>query len=170
MLLLPYKKLVVYSSASRETVSEILRQVVEPYVGFRFDRYSKSAKPYVGKVGEKTFSIRPIFSGRNSFIPRIVGTIDNAEKGSRVTLTFRLHYVVIVALLWIIGFIIFSVLKYGETSALLFVLLIFVMTVGFFNYEYRKTKCVLLEILKADANAALSELGRKLTTEAQANA
>jgi len=168
MLLLPYKKLVVYSAVSSDAVAEIFKLTVEPYVGYRFDNYAKSLKPYVGKVGERTFSIRPVFSGRNSFIPRIVGTIADAEQGSRVSLIFRLHHSVAIVTLCMTGFLIFSVTKYGDTSALLFVLLIYVMTIGFFNYEYWKAKRYLLKILEADA--APNELGRKFNAEPEANA
>ena len=168
MLLLPYKKLVVYSAVSSEAVVESLKQSVEPYVGLRFDSYSKSSKPYVGKVGERTFSIRPVVSGQNSFIPRIVGTIAEAEQGSSMSLTFRLHHSVTILFLWMIGLLIFFVLKHGDTSGLLFVLLIYVLTIGSFNYEYWKAKRRLLKILKADA--VPGELGWKSTTETQANA
>ncbi|RYE53454.1 MAG: hypothetical protein EOP48_14375 [Sphingobacteriales bacterium] len=168
MLLLPYKKLVVHSTVSSEAVSKILKQTVEPYVGYRFDQYSKSTKTYVGKVGDRTFSFRPVFSGRNSFVPRIVGTIVDTGEGTILNLTFRLHHVVTIGLLWMIGLLIFSVTKYGDTSALLFILFIYVMTIGFFNYEYWKAKRHLLKILKADA--APDELGRKFNAEPQANA
>jgi hypothetical protein len=168
MLLLPYKKLVVYSAVSSEAITEILKHTVEPYVGYRFDQYSKSSKLYVGKVGDRTFSIRPVFSGRNSFIPRIIGTIADTQHGSRVSLIFRLHHIVTILVLWMTGFLIFSVIKYRETPALLFFLFIYVLTIGSFNYEYRKSKSLLLKILKADAKP--SELGGKFTTETPANA
>lgn len=168
MLVLPYKKLVVYSTVSSEAITEILKYTVEPYVGFRFDNYSKSPKPYVGKVGDRTFSIRPVFNGRNSFIPRIVGTIADAQQGSRVSLIFRLHHIIAIVSLCMTGFFIFSLIKYRETPALLFVLFIYILTIGSFNYEYRKTKSLLLKILKADAKPG--ELRGKLTTETQANA
>jgi hypothetical protein len=168
MSLLPYKRLVVYSPVSSDAIAEILKHTVEPYVGYRFDNYSKSPKPYVGKVGDRTFSIRPVFSGRNSFIPRIVGTIADTQNGSRVSLIFRLHHNVAIVSLCMTGFLIFSLIKYHETPALLFVLFIYVLTIGSFNYEYRKSKSLLLKILKADAKPG--ELGGKFTTETQANA
>ena len=127
-----------------------LNENVEPYTGFRFNNYSKSLKPFVGKISEKTFNIRPTFKGRNSFIPYIYGSIEKQETGNKIILTMRLHYVAlfILSILFIIMPIYWS-FKYHEIGGVGFALITYFMTIFGFNYEYNKAKYTLQNILEA---------------------
>ena len=150
MLFIPYKKLITYSDITEVALIAQLNENIEPYTGFRFDNYSKSLKPFVGKVSEKTFGIRPTFKGRNSFIPYIDGSIEKQEAGNKIILTMRLHYVVlfILPILFIIIPIYVS-FKYHESGGVGFALITYFMTIFMFNYEYNKAKYTLQNILEA---------------------
>lgn len=151
MLLIPYKKLTFHSALSNNILTSRLQENTENYSGFRFDNYSKSSKLFVGKVGERTFDIRPVYQGRNSFIPYVHGVIESSAVGSKITLTMRLHYAVGVGLTALVAFMIYSVIKYRELNGLLFISFIYLMTVGFFNVDYVKTKKALQNIFEAKA-------------------
>ncbi len=150
MLLIPYQKLTTHSDLAEDVLLARLNENVEPYTGFRFDNYSKSLKAFVGKVSEKTFNIRPVFKGRNSFIPYIHGSIEREETGNRIIVTLRLHYVTLFILLTL--FIIMPIywcFKYQEIKGAVFALITYLITVFMFNYEYNKAKYTLQNILEA---------------------
>jgi hypothetical protein len=154
MLLIPYKKLTTLSDITEDALLERLNENVEPHTGFRFDNYSKSLKPFVGKVSEKTFDIRPVFKGRNSFIPYIHGSIEKQKTGNKITVTISLHYVALFILLTL--FIIMPIyvsFKYHEIAGVVFALLIYFMTIFGFNYEYNKAKDALQNILEATVDS-----------------
>ena len=154
MLFIPYKKLTMQSKLTPDELTKRLHENTENYLGFRFDNYSKSSKRFVGKLGERTFDIRPVFEGRNSFIPFVHGIMESSATGSKITLSMRLHYVVAIVLTAMIAFIIFSVTKYREPSGLLFIFFIYIMAIGFFNVDYTKTKNALLKIFDAQLTKA----------------
>ena len=139
-----------HSDITEDALLARLHENIEPYTGFRFDNYGKSLKPFVGKVGEKSFDIRPTFKGRNSFIPYIYGSIEKQEAGNKIILTMRLHYValIILSILFIIMPIYLS-FKYHEIGGFVFALLTYFMTIFGFNYEYNKAKSTLQNILEA---------------------
>ena len=150
MLLIPYKKFTTHSDIPEDVLFERLNENVEPYTGFRFDNYSKSLKSFVGKVRENTFDIRPVFKGRNSFVPYIHGSIEKQETGNKIIVTMSLHYAAffIVVTLFIITPIYLS-FKYHEIGGVIFALLTYFMTIFGFNYEYNKAKNTLKNILEA---------------------
>ena len=156
MLLIPYKILTIHSDITEDVLLERLNKNVEPYIGFRFDNYSKSLKPFVGKVSDKTFGIRPVFRGRNSFIPYIHGSIKKQETGNKIILIMRLHY----AALFFVGtlFIIIPIylsFKYNEMGGVVFALLTYFMTIFGFNYEYNKAKNTLQNILESTVDTKI---------------
>jgi hypothetical protein len=153
MFFIPYKKLTTHSEISEDVLFARLNENVEPHTGFRFDNYSKSLKPFVGKIREKTFDIRPIFKGRNSFIPYIHGSIEKQDTGNIIIVTMRLHYATVffVVILFVILPIYLS-FKYHEIGGIVFALLAYFMTIFGFNYEYNKAKRTLENILKATVN------------------
>ena len=124
-----------------------MNENIEPYTGFRFENYSKSLKPFVGEVTEKTFDIRPVFKGRNSFIPYIQGCSEKQKTGNKIIETISLHYATlfIVATLFIILPIYLS-FKYHEIGGVIFALLTYFMTIFGFNDEYNKAKNTLQNI------------------------
>lgn len=152
MLFFPYKKLTLRSELKGELLNEVLNENVEPYSGFRFDNYSKSSKLFVGKVSKQSFDIRPIFKGRDSFIPFIHGEIVNSVNGTIINIKFRLNNFVSIALKCMICFILFSLIKYHETPGLIFIIFIYTITIIPFNIEYSKARDSLEQILKAQVN------------------
>ena len=152
MLFFPYKKLTLRSKLTGDLLTVILNENVEPYSGFRFDNYNKSSKLFVGKVGNRTFNIRPVFKGQNSFIPFIQGNIVETVNGSVINIKFRLLNFVSITLTFMICSILFSIIKYHETPGLIFIILIYSITIIPFNMEYSKTRDILEEILKAQVD------------------
>ncbi len=149
MLLLPYKKLTNYSAITADKLLASLNENVEPYLGFRFDNYSKSLKLFVGKLTINSFKIRPVFKGRNSFIPYIYGIIEKQETGNKIILTMRLHYItlIVASIIFIIMPIYWSI-KFQEIGGTVIALATYLLTILMFNYEYNKAKHILLKILK----------------------
>jgi hypothetical protein len=137
------------SALAENVLTKRLYESVETYSGFRWDNYTRSSKPFVGKVSETTFDIRPVFEGRNSFIPFVHGVIEKGATGSRVTLTMRLHYVVAIFLTLLTCLMIFSIIRYHELFGILFILFVYVMTISFFNIEYKKTRRILQKIFES---------------------
>lgn len=150
MLFIPYKKLTLHSKSTSDLFIAKLNENIEPYSGFQFDNYSKSYKPYVGKVSDRTFDIRPVFKGRNSFIPFIHGKIEDTEKGSSIIMVIRLHYIVAILITLMLCCIIFSLIEYQEIFGITLVLFIYLTTIVFFNIEYSKTKNIFVKIFDAE--------------------
>ena len=142
----------LHSKLTGDLLNAVLNENVEPYSGFRFDNYSKSSKLYVGKVSNRTFYIRPVFKGRDSFIPFIQGKIVDTVNGSIINIKFRLHNYVSISLTCMICFLIFSTIKYHETPVLIFIIFIYSITIIPFNIEYLRTRDILEKILKAQTN------------------
>ena len=135
---------------SNLTETELLRRLSD-IVGperkiFNFN-YSNPDKQYVGKIEGHKFKIYRIVKGRNSFIPIIQGNIVDNLKERNIEIKMRLHWVVILFLLWISGLIVYYLLKLNDKNGLIFLGLIYGMTIFFFNQECNKSIRDLKQIL-----------------------
>jgi hypothetical protein len=58
-----------------------------------------STTPFRGVVDDACFKLIPIVTGRNSFVPVIVGRVGSVSVGSQLKLTMRMHFLVTAFLL-----------------------------------------------------------------------
>jgi len=158
MRMLPRARLTIVSSLSPDQVGVRLAEAIGPRPTSLFNR---STKPFWGRIGGSSFDVMRSTQGRNSFRPRIRGSIEAADHGSRVLGTMRLHEMVLGFLAFIIlvpGWAFLSIaggslLKGGPDSTALIavgVLLLFVgLVLGSFWMESRQALRVLSEVVDA---------------------
>ena len=166
MKLLPYRKLELYSPMPAATVAQVLGDSVEPTNWFRV---GGGMRPFEGAVTPPTFEIRRVISYRNSFLPKIRGTITPDGAGSRISITMRLPLAVAIFMtVWLGGacFGAFASATVGVSDPVALLpalipigMLLFgsVLTLGAFSVEARKAESLLTFLLdgiqRADATA-----------------
>src|SRR5262245_20489738 len=92
MLLLPFRRLTLYTQLHRDEVYRRLAAVVEP-TRWR-NPFSRDHKPYEGKISPNGFKILRIIRHRDSFRPVIIGNVRSERVGSAIEVVLRLHVVV----------------------------------------------------------------------------
>lgn len=94
MPLLPYARWTLQSPLTPEEVRRRLSGVVEPPRLFRLP-FTRGPLSFQGETQLAGFKLWRIISYRNSFLPIIVGTVAAAPRGSVISITFRLHRLVL---------------------------------------------------------------------------
>ena len=93
---LPYENFYIDTNLKPDAAQAALQTEVAPDPGFTF-RKIFSQRPdiyFIGGVGYDTFQIRRQIYYRNSFLPRITGTIESYISGSRVHVKMKPHIAV----------------------------------------------------------------------------
>ena len=134
MNLLLFRKTVIISNLTQTEIIKKLSEIVDSEQRFFFS-YPNQAKKYTGKIDNKRFKIHKIIKGRNSFIPFIQGEISDNVSTRKIEFTMRLHFIVILFLLWVSGLVLYYFIKNNDYGGFLFLGLIFGMTIFFFNQE-----------------------------------
>jgi hypothetical protein len=159
MPLLPHYKFELQSPLTPDRVVETLAGSVEPK---RWLRLRGGDCPFQGKVTESEFEISRIIRYRNSFLPQIRGTIAPDRAGSRVSISMRLHYFVLVFMALWFSFVAMGcaisivALALGSGNAIGVVItagmVVFgwALCVGSFTFEARKAERLLTELLRAN--------------------
>ncbi|GLB50309.1 hypothetical protein [Neptunitalea lumnitzerae] len=165
--ILPYEKIIyvtkLNSSEVLEKLSDVTRYQDEINFFQLFERHNKAA--YIGSIDGRCFKIRRVIHYKNSFLPRISGVVDGKINGSKVTVTMKLHPVVLIFMtLWLITVaVIFSgrlvdilngvALDNGAIfiPAIMFIVSL-LLPIAFFKYETIKSKKFLAELWNADVN------------------
>ena len=87
------------------------------------------SRPFTGRIDGSSFDVMRTTRGRNSFRPRIRGTIEAASGGSRINGTMRLHDVVMVFLallvlgpMWVFAQLVADALRTGRWDPRIFVI------------------------------------------------
>lgn len=118
---------------------------------------NKPGQPFVGTVGRSSFRIERDIHYRNSFLPRISGSVAPVARGSRILLTMFIHPLVAVFMLvWlsIAGSFVWEALIKGESSDIYFSTAMFVfgilLTLGGFVPEAVKARRLLIEVVKKE--------------------
>ena len=91
MKLLPYRRFAIDTPLTPGEVAARLREAIEPP---RTLAFSRPERPLVGRLDGTTFDVMRSVTGRNSFRPRVRGTIEAAGSGARLTGTMQLHEIV----------------------------------------------------------------------------
>ena len=162
MNLLPYERIISKSSLSEAEALKRLSESVEPS-SRNFTLFSRNYpdKAYQGKIDGYEFDIARVIRYRNSFLPRITGTIRSEYDGTVVDVKMKLDPMVLVFMcIWcgMVGFggcmIFISTLGKGFQPAILIpagmLLFACVMVVGGFKAESSTSRKDLKEIFKAE--------------------
>lgn len=166
MKYLPIENITYKTRLKEEEVLKRLADSIEPEK-IRFGLFDSSAtKPYEGQIDGASFRIKRIIRYRNSFLPRISGTIVKDFDGTTINVKMKLHPLVMVFIcFWcgsvgLAGITIMAIslrnASYEPASLIPFGMFIFAygLTMGCFKYESNKSKSDLQTILEADIPAA----------------
>ena len=148
--LLPFRRRQFTSELSASDASLALAGEVEPR---RWLRFGWNAKTFQGTVGADTFDIQRIIRYRNSFLPRIRGTIQAETAGSSISVTMSLPGPVLIFLVvWLaiaLTATFESMSRSGLTTAIAIVVFVWLMTAGGFAFEAAKAERALCKILRS---------------------
>jgi hypothetical protein len=106
---MPFRRFHIDTLATPQTIIARLRAEVrqEPDFAESFRELWKSKKPegpvFIGKIDGRTFRIRQVVRGRNSFIPLIRGRIEPIQSGTRIDITMFMHPFVFTFMLFWLG-------------------------------------------------------------------
>jgi len=156
-MLLPYRKLELFSPLRPGALAEALGEEVEPK---KWPRRAPSRR-FEGTVTETGFDVSRAITYRNSFLPRLKGTFVPDGPGCRISLTMGLHpgtlvFLVVWAGIAVLGGVAYAasaVTQGGPFSAVLIPLgmLLFgwAIVMGSFWFEARKSEALLCSITGA---------------------
>ena len=163
MLLLPFEKITYRSRLSEEEIIDRLHDLVETE---DFFAYSWSLKTpdhrYQGQIDGSEFKFHRIIFYRNSFLPVIVGNVEQGPDGGTIIhVKMRLHYLVMVFLAYLIQFwsifFIYSLREFydsqnstWESNPILILLAIYAVILLGFKIEANKDKEVLCELFESE--------------------
>ena len=163
MNFLPKETLTFKTKLTEDEIKARLVQAVEPEKFIRSGLFgSSNTKPYEGKITGSTFSIKRIIKYRNSFLPRILGSIERDIQGTSIKVKMRLHIFVLCFLfIWCSGaliglfFMAKNVIANKGFDPWFFMpigmlLLVYVLTIAAFKYESRKAKNDLKTLFEAE--------------------
>lgn len=140
------------TSLSPLAAEQALAKEVEPYRWFRL--FAWRAKTFEGVVGDGAFDIQRIISYRNSFLPRIRGTIRASAPGSTISVDMSLSpFVLSFVAIFIFGAVVAlftpSTAR-GELGAIAILVFLWLMTLGGFHFEAAKAERALNRIFKTN--------------------
>lgn len=163
MNFLPKETLIFKTKLKEDEVISRLSQSVEPEKLIRSGLFgSTNTKPYEGTITGKNFSIRRIIKYRNSFLPRILGSVEQDIQGTSIKVKMRLHIFVLCFLfIWCSGaliglfFMAKNVVDNKGFDPWFFMpigmlLLVYVLTIAAFKYESGKAKNDLKTLFEAE--------------------
>ncbi len=161
---LPYREYRYTSPLPAQAILDRISADLEPE---KLIRLRRSEKPFEGKIQGQAFQMQRLIRYRNSFLPRIAGTVEDKISHREVHVRMRMHSLVEVFLIIWIGFMIllglgmaFSMFVRGEFEAwiLAFIPLppfFFLIVMAAFLYEVNKAHSYFSEWLEAQAPSHL---------------
>lgn len=137
MNLLLFRKTIIISSLTDNEIISRLSEIVD----LEQSNLGKTAtsKQYVGKIDDRKFKIQRITKGRNSFRPVIYGNIIDNFSTKSIELKMRLHFLVMLFLIWVSALIVFYLVTSNDYHGLFFIGLLFSQTIFFFNQECNRS-------------------------------
>ncbi|WP_340201740.1 hypothetical protein [Ascidiimonas sp. W6] len=164
MKLLPFENIIYRTKLDSEEILKRIGDVIEPYRKFRIIGIFgiSNYEPYQGNINGSSFSVSRIIGYKNSFQPRIKGTIEKDFNGIKVKVKMRLSpFILTFALLWF-AFVILSFasilticIKKGSFEPIIFIplgmfFLVYGLTTGGFKYESMKSKEYFAQLFEAE--------------------
>jgi len=131
-----------------------MKGVIQPKRKIRWYGYEESTdqRPFEGTIIEESFQIQRIIEYRNSFLPKIIGSIHKESNGAIIKIKMRPHiFVLVFCALWFIGASIGCIAAltinnqnedFQLTTFMPFAMVLFfyLLVMGGFKYESKKTK------------------------------
>jgi len=144
---IPYQRFEIKIKLSQDATREKLADIVEPrQLGWRF---SNEHKPFEGELEINKFKISRVIRYRNSFLPVLVGAIQDDLDASSLQVVARPNWFVIVLWPLLLLAFFYSTIISAETTniglILLFILFFYAVPTFFFNLELNKAKKLLNE-------------------------
>ena len=163
MKYLPFENITYRTKLDSEQILMKIDEVIEPEKTFRLTGVfgNSDHKSYEGSINGNSFKMTRIISYKNSFLPRIKGTVEKDFNGAKVKVKMRLHpFVIVFMVIWFggIGIGCLAALTISSTSqnfepmTLIPVgMLIFgyLLVTGGFKYESIKSKEYLAELFES---------------------
>ncbi|NME72833.1 hypothetical protein [Flammeovirga aprica] len=162
MKFLPFENLTYQTKLDSEEVLHRISDIIEPKKAIRITGIfgSSNHKPYEGSIEKNTFQMNRIINYRNSFLPIINGVVEKGKYGTEIKVKMKLHiFVMLFISIWlgiaaIASLALFPMLLMGNfdsISSLPFWMFVFgyVVVLGGFKYESRKSKKYLAELFEA---------------------
>lgn len=167
MKFLPFEHIIYLTPLSYDEVMTKLRATItkEKFIGWRFF-FSRPEKPYEGWVLGSTFSMQRIIFYRNSFLPRIEGSVHQRYGKVLIDVNFRINlFAKMFIIIWcgIMGlaslFTIMQMVRRSEMELAGFIPVLmglFGYAIAFVGYaiESRRAKADLQKIFHAEVIAA----------------
>ena len=154
MPIVPFERIVIDTPLPVGEAAARLAAQVEPK---RLLRFRRSGLLFEGRMEGTTFHIQRLIGYRNSFLPRIAGSLEATPWGSRLSATLSLHPVVMVFMIvWLgavlaIGFpaMLMGGDQIGGTRWMPLLMLAFgvAMVSGGFSFEAVRARRALCELL-----------------------
>ena len=151
--LVPYQKFEIKTRLEQESARQKLAEIVEPRKLMRFG-LSRNHNLFEGEIEGTSFKISRIIHYRNSFLPILVGQIQDDLDASTLRIVARPHWFVI--LLWVFFAVAVASggLLAGDRSEVWVILPVFlffyVVPTAAFHFELYKVKKLLQEKFETD--------------------
>lgn len=159
MKYLPFKNIIYKTKLSSEEVLNRLDKSVTKHFR-RSDTVAHEHKLFEGIIDGKSFKIQRIIGYRNSFLPQIIGHIENDRFETRISIRMKPHISILVFMTFYFVFIaigLVALISYsinsGEIKPFIFLpvgmfLFGYGLIVGGFKYESKKSKKQLLKLFE----------------------
>jgi hypothetical protein len=102
MRMIPYRTFSIETHLTPPEALARLQTAIEPV---RWFRWSRPQRLFEGVLDGYRFEMHRIIRYRNSFLPRICGTIQESGNGARITGTMRLHVGTLAFMILWLGFV-----------------------------------------------------------------
>ena len=150
MTMIPFENYTLITDLSRDEALMRLEKFIEPLQPIRIRALkSEKNKPYEGIIEGNNFKIIRIIGYGNSFVPTIIGQINEELKGSRVKIRMRPKKIVIALFLFLILLAtIFFILERNLVFYVVALLFMYLLAIILFKTESRRSKIDLNNIDK----------------------
>ena len=146
-------KFILESRKSKEEIIQVLKDNTSPSRSVFYRNYDEF---FNGKIFEASFKIQRNINYRNSFLPVLIGEINETDSGTRITIKTRLNLFVIVFLCVWVGIVFLGCLitPFADFEIQFRFIPYFMLVAGIlitilpYKYEAKKAKEKLEELLK----------------------
>lgn len=153
--LLPYEQMIYTTHLTKEEVLDRLQRAIEPYRLFRIWP-SDGEKPYQGYVKGSKFSALRIMYYRNSYQPRVTGSVVQQQGNTCIRVSMRLRYYTLGFTAVIMFFVGLLALVSNFNGAPIFILLfVYGLTLLGFKYESAKSRRFFAALFEAGVQRLL---------------
>ncbi|MCC6605080.1 MAG: hypothetical protein IT327_17875 [Anaerolineae bacterium] len=156
--IIPYQTFEIKTRLSQDGARQKLQAVVEPRKLLRLG-LSRNHNLFEGEIEGASFKISRIIHYRNSFLPILVGQIQDDLDATTLKITARLHWFIIVIWSFFAVAVVSGGILAGDRSELWAILPIFlffyVVPLAAFNFELHKAQKLLNEQFAADRYSLL---------------